>query len=217
MEDPIASSYTHFLKRDPLYDHEKPYSLRFTAPEGFRRANILLEKHAIRVRDIRDSRQQPSLEKDGCALLNFHSTMRYSDFDSEIRIKDTYLKEVANTLKTLLQAQHVQIFEHTVCYPPILYNNRKSLHIAGSQTPSDIPDLNRSTISIQSAYQHSTRRHDDTLGSCHGSAAQSYSRRSDCQASSAMHQLLEAAQGTSARLAASLVLSIKHQVSFIAT
>lgn len=40
--------------------------------------------------------------------------MEYEDFDDEERIKEVYLKEVANCLKTLLGARHVQIFEHTV-------------------------------------------------------------------------------------------------------
>ena len=36
--------------------------------------------------------------------------MTYGDFDDEERIKEVYLKEVADCLKTFLGAQHVQIF-----------------------------------------------------------------------------------------------------------
>ena len=108
-------SYTHFLAREPLYETEKPYTLRFTAPQGLARANIKLERHNITVRDIRNASAQPTLENDGCLLLdNFYSTLRYEDFDDDDIVKAVYLKEVANRLKQVLNAQHVQIFEHTV-------------------------------------------------------------------------------------------------------
>ena len=111
---------THFLQRDPLYDTEKPYSLRFSAPEGFPRANILLQKHLISVRDIRHASTPPSLKDDGCVLLDdFQTQMQYDDFDNDNTVKRIYLRDVANRLKQLLGAQHVQIFEHTVTNPAI--------------------------------------------------------------------------------------------------
>ncbi|KAI9656218.1 MAG: hypothetical protein M1821_004881 [Bathelium mastoideum] len=110
----IVHSDTHFLKRDTLYSRDKPYSLRFTPPEDFPRANIILEKHDIDVRDIRDDLNSLTFKKDGVAVVPFDSTMSSKDFDDEDAIKDIFLKEVSNLLKQLLKAQHVQIFEHTV-------------------------------------------------------------------------------------------------------
>ena len=107
-------SYTHFLKRDELYDTEKPFSLRFTPPEGFPRANIKLERHDIDIRDVREKRNL-TFGKDGAAVLEFNSKMIYEDYDDENVVQDVYLKEVSNFLKKFLGAQHVQIFEHTVC------------------------------------------------------------------------------------------------------
>ncbi|KAI4157697.1 MAG: hypothetical protein LQ342_008083 [Letrouitia transgressa] len=107
-------SYTHFLERHALYKTEKPYTLRFTPPEGFLRANIKLERHNIIVRDIRSTQQQPSYEHDGLAIVELDTKMMYDDFDDEARIKNIYLREVADLLKSVLHAQHVQIFEHTV-------------------------------------------------------------------------------------------------------
>jgi hypothetical protein len=111
-----VQTHTHFLQRDKFYDTEKPYSLRFTPPEGFPRANIKLEKHNIKIRDIRDlsEHDRPSFQDDGCTLLDLRSKMEYEDFDDDEKVKEVYLREVADCLKGFLSAQHVQIFEHTV-------------------------------------------------------------------------------------------------------
>lgn len=109
-----VQTYTHFLRRDPLYATEKPYSLRLTPPTGFPRTNIKLEKRDIKIRNIRGPGSKPSFEEDGCSLLDLRTEMQHADFDDEEKIKEIYLKEVANCLKTFLGAQHVQIFEHTV-------------------------------------------------------------------------------------------------------
>ena len=113
MVDTVHSN-THFLRRGALYDTEKPYSLRFTPPDGFPRANINLEKQDITIHDIRRKKSTFNFQRDGFAILNFESKMTYEDYDSEEIVKEVLLKEIANALKALLGAQHVQIFEHTV-------------------------------------------------------------------------------------------------------
>ncbi|KAF2230782.1 hypothetical protein EV356DRAFT_472993 [Viridothelium virens] len=112
--DFLIHSHTHFLKSDELYDREKPYSLRFTPPEGFPRANIKLEKRDIHVHDIREKKENLEFQKDGLAVLDFESKMTYQDYDDEDVVKNVFLKEVSNLLKHFLGAQHVQVFEHTV-------------------------------------------------------------------------------------------------------
>lgn len=107
-------SYTHFLKKDPLYDGEKPYSLRFTPPKDFAGANIKLERHKLRVRDVRDEKDELSLAKDGCVIWDFRSQMTYKDFDDDSKVREVYLTEVADALRNQLGAERVQIFEHTV-------------------------------------------------------------------------------------------------------
>ena len=106
-------SCTHFLKRDDLYEVEKPYSLRFTPPEGFSRANIKLERHGIDIQDVR-KKKDLVFDKDGMTVVEIESNMSYDDYDREEIIKSVYLKDVSNFIKRLLGAQHVQIFEHTV-------------------------------------------------------------------------------------------------------
>ncbi|KAK5107687.1 hypothetical protein LTR62_000922 [Meristemomyces frigidus] len=109
-----VESYTHFLRRDSLYDEVKPYSLRYTAPDGFPRANILLDRHNISIRDVRTQKQHLSLEENGCFIWDFTTSLGYSKFDDESAIKGVYLPEVSRALCQLLGAAKVQIFEHTV-------------------------------------------------------------------------------------------------------
>ncbi|KAL1616796.1 hypothetical protein SLS54_008188 [Diplodia seriata] len=95
-------SHTHFLQRDDLYIEEKPYSLRYTPPEGSSRANIKLELHEIRVRDVRPVKDKLSFETDGCAIVDLGSRMKYEDWDDDSQVKAVYLREVADLLRRVL-------------------------------------------------------------------------------------------------------------------
>lgn len=108
------TTQVYFLKKLSLYETEKPYSLRFTPPEGFLRANVALEPHTIPIHDIRPSKDELSLENNGFAVMHLDTRMRYEDFDNEQMIKEVYLREVSETLQEYLGASQVQIFEHTV-------------------------------------------------------------------------------------------------------
>lgn len=106
-------SNAHFLRRDALYEVEKPYSLRFTPPHGFPRANIKLDNHHIDIHDVRGSRSL-NFNRDGFEVIDFDSELKYEDFDNDEAVNEIFLLEVANRLKAFLKAQHVQIFEHTI-------------------------------------------------------------------------------------------------------
>ena len=110
---PLISD-THFLQRDSLYEVEKPYSLRFTPPSTFPRANIKLEKHTISINDIRSKHKPVTFAQHGFEILPFKSRLPYADFDDDDAVKRVYLREAANLIRDFLGAQNVQIFEHTV-------------------------------------------------------------------------------------------------------
>ena len=109
-----VQTQVYFLKQDPKYDDEKPYSLRYTPPDGFPRANVLLECHDVMVEDIRPIRDSLSIETNGFAIMNYNTAMCYDDFDDEDKVKTIYLRELSEALRTYLKATRVQIFEHTV-------------------------------------------------------------------------------------------------------
>jgi hypothetical protein len=107
-------SETHFLKRDELYNVDKPYSLRFTPPTAFPRANIKLGKHTITINDVRARLEPLSFADCGFQIIPFHSLLPYADFEDDEAVKDIYLREAANFIRDFLGATKVQIFEHTI-------------------------------------------------------------------------------------------------------
>lgn len=147
----VVHTNTHFLKRDELYNTEKPYSLRFTPSAGFPRSNIKLDKHDIDIHDIRGSQRSFNFEKDGIAILDFESKMLYEDYDDDAAVREVLLKEIANALKSFLGAQHVQIFEHIVCrlwafdipVVVILFARSSFNILQGPKTARNIPHLDR--------------------------------------------------------------------------
>lgn len=116
-KDVTTSMY--FLQPQPLYETEKPYSLRFVPPEGFPRSNIALQKHEnVRIADIRPTVDQLSFEENGFMILPLETQLSYDEFDDEARLIEVYLREVADALRDALGAKHVHIFEHTVRISP---------------------------------------------------------------------------------------------------
>lgn len=159
----IVQTHTHFLRRDAFYATEKPYSLRFTPPTGFPRSNIKLEKRDIKIRNIRGSEPKPSFAEDGCSLVDLRTKMLYGDFDDEERIKEVYLKEVADCLKTFLGAHHVQIFEHTVRFSVLSCFRvgclaHISRHREGEEASRHFPHINWRALQVQSTHLNRPRR-----------------------------------------------------------
>lgn len=107
-------SEIYFLKRDDLYDDEKPYSLRFTPPSAFPRANIKLEQHTVAINDMRLRSEPLRFDDCGFQIIPFQSLLPYAGFEDDEAVKRIYLREAANLIKDFLQASKVQIFEHTV-------------------------------------------------------------------------------------------------------
>ena len=113
-EDVVRGSI-HFLKRDALYDLEKPYTIRYALPDGTPRTNSQHEEHhGLLIRNIRPQLRHFSMESHGFTVVKMESAMMYQDFENEDRIINTYLAEVARKLRETLKARHVQVYEHTV-------------------------------------------------------------------------------------------------------
>lgn len=103
-----------FLANDELYETERPYSLKFEAPEGLRRSNIQVEKHKQVIQNARQSEKSITVKDNGFALVKLDSKMAYEDFENEERVKAVYLVEVAEMLQKLVGASRVQVFEYVV-------------------------------------------------------------------------------------------------------
>lgn len=110
--EPVDASM-HFLQRSSKYDSEKPYSLRFPAPEGLAHSNVLSEEHQIQVKSMRN-RNDLTLETCSFELMPFRSPLRYEDFEDKEKIEQVLLPALCQKLKSHLNAEHVIALDHSV-------------------------------------------------------------------------------------------------------
>lgn len=132
-----ARTTINFIQRDELYLEEKPYLLTYEAPQGFPRTNIKLDERVVAVEDIRGHENEFTINKNGFTIMQVNTKLSYEDFNDDALVKQVYLKEVAEALKSLLGASRVQVFEHIVrkrhpLFPistgqPYLYNQPTSI------------------------------------------------------------------------------------------
>lgn len=101
-----------FLPDVELFRHERPYCLKFEAPEGLRRSNIKTEYHEYVIEDIRGHEGDFNIDKNGFELVPFHTKMAYEDFANEDKIVAVYMPEVAGVIQRLVGSFRVQIFEY---------------------------------------------------------------------------------------------------------
>lgn len=101
----VVQTSLNFLKRDELYNHEKPYQLGHAAPEG---------KHEpITVTSIRDLEQQFTFKGNGFTALGMDKKISYNNFSHPAGIRK-YYEAVAEQLKRVLGADKVQVLQYVV-------------------------------------------------------------------------------------------------------
>lgn len=110
----VVETSLHFLTRDKLYEHEKPYQLKYTAAKGIRTTNIRLEKkESIKISSMRGQERWLSFEKNGFTMLKMDNEIPYDTFSSSTSVQK-YLDMVAEQLKIRLGADKVQVYQYTV-------------------------------------------------------------------------------------------------------
>ena len=110
----VVETSINFLKRDELYEHEKPYQLKYAPADGIPISNFRLEKQDnIKITSIRDREAQFSFERNGFAVLKVKEDLPYDDFSNPDGIR-RYLDIVSAYLKNLLGADKVQAFQYVV-------------------------------------------------------------------------------------------------------
>ena len=120
----VVETSLHFLMRDELYEHEKPYQLKYTAAKGILTTNIRFEKkESIKISSMRGQEQRLSFEKNGFTVLKMDNEVAYDTFNNPISVQK-YLNMVAEQLKLRLGADKVQVYQYTVrlqklCVPVI--------------------------------------------------------------------------------------------------
>jgi hypothetical protein len=109
-----ARTIINFIQQDELYLEEKPYLLTYEAPQDFPRTNIKLGERVVAVEDVRGRENEFTINKNGFTIMQVNTKLSYEDFNDDALVKQVYLKEVAEALKSFLGASRVQVFEHVV-------------------------------------------------------------------------------------------------------
>jgi hypothetical protein len=115
MEGDVVTS-TFYLDHDEKFENEKPYELRFVPPKGFPARNCTWSSYdKIKVTDVRGRESDFRLNRHGFQLCRLETALNTDDFANNELVEQTYLKEAAQCLKEILQADRVLVFDYSVC------------------------------------------------------------------------------------------------------
>ncbi|KAJ4142058.1 hypothetical protein NW754_014848 [Fusarium falciforme] len=105
----------YYLDRTPLYEVEKPYSMRYLPEEGIPQTNYKKVKYPLTARSMRRPDVGPfRLNECGFQLVNLDSKLSYDEFWDNKRVQEVYIEEVKDTLKKQLDAKHVFVLDYAV-------------------------------------------------------------------------------------------------------
>lgn len=108
----------YVLERNPLWNKEKPYQLKFDPPEDFPQSNVRLVKwDGATVRDIRDSTHEFSFTRNGFGLMSLELPFDPEREDQEGWLLSTFIPNLGEQVKEFLNASRVQIFNYAVSIP----------------------------------------------------------------------------------------------------
>ncbi|KAI9733661.1 MAG: hypothetical protein M1834_003263 [Cirrosporium novae-zelandiae] len=113
-DDGELQAAMHFLTRDPLFDSEKPYSMRYPPQGDLPQSNIKREKHLLEIHNMRQRLDDLKFEQCGFGMMNMDSDMSYDDFNDGSKITSVYLQEIGEAMKRTLNAKHVYVIDYAV-------------------------------------------------------------------------------------------------------
>ena len=105
----------YYLERTPLYNTEKPYTMRYEPEEGIPQSNFKKIKYPMTVKSMREPAAGPfHLNECGFQLIQLKSRLSYDEFWDNERVKEIYIEEVKDTLKKELGAKYVHVLDYAV-------------------------------------------------------------------------------------------------------
>ena len=106
----------HFLARDPKYQHEKPYTLRYApaVEDGIPQTNIERVEHPLQFQDMRN-RSDLTYSECGFTVARLgNDSMAYQDYGDTVKIEEVHASEVLACVQEALGAQQVQLIDYVV-------------------------------------------------------------------------------------------------------
>ncbi|KAF2185529.1 methyltransferase [Zopfia rhizophila CBS 207.26] len=108
-QDAPVTTSLFFLARLPVYDSEKPFTLRYDPGHGLPASNVESEEHEVQVHNMR--LHKLSYEECGFQYCKISSAMQYGDYAEEHIIRQKHFPEVKACLKNALGAAFVEIID----------------------------------------------------------------------------------------------------------
>ncbi|KAK3328635.1 hypothetical protein B0T19DRAFT_196139 [Cercophora scortea] len=113
--DNAIESSMWYLERAPLYDTEKPYSMRYEPGDGIPQTNFVKIKQPITVKSMRQPGAGPfHLNECGFQLIELASSLPYDGFWDNDKVQQVYIPEVKEALKRSLGAKYVVVLDYAV-------------------------------------------------------------------------------------------------------
>ena len=149
-------AYMYFLKRDELWETEKPYGMRYYA-EGIAQSNVRREKHKIVLKDIRQLMIPPSIDVQGFSVMPLESRMAYEDFNDHSKIKSIYHQDIITALSKTLGAKRVFVMDNAACACYLQFSTCQFLILkTGSSSRSKLPNIPGEKLRMGPADGHVT-------------------------------------------------------------
>lgn len=118
----------HFLDRNPKYDSEKPYTVRYDTEGKFPYTNIENVRERIQIHDLRDGGtdlpERFSLDKNGFTIITIPDEMSYDEFNDDEVMRAKHLPKVLTTVQRNLKAGKIHVLDYRVC--PLVQRTRLS-------------------------------------------------------------------------------------------
>lgn len=117
MVDVIATC--RFLEWQPLYETERPYELLLDIPAGkssdLKRSNLIFQGIEREIKDVKGQIEKFDLDRNGFAYFSYPSLVTADRCLDEDFVKDFYIPEVEQLLKTLIpDVERVNVFDWRV-------------------------------------------------------------------------------------------------------
>lgn len=104
----------YHLQELPRYESEKPYTMRYVPEGGTAVSNVRREKHMLRVKNIRDTKHEYTLDRNGFMISRLPTRLDYAIFDSQEAIEKEYFPELETILLDLFPGSTVDFVSYLV-------------------------------------------------------------------------------------------------------
>lgn len=117
-DDRNIESTMHYLENIPLYEIEKPYTMRYLPVEDIPQSNFHKCEKPMTAINMRQSDVGPfKFNECGFEFIEFHSKMSYDDFWDNEKIQKVYIQEVREAIKKAIGAKFVWVLDYAVSLP----------------------------------------------------------------------------------------------------